>query len=220
MIVGIMGQKKANKPHKHVNDVYNIDQSVNEFDIETKDTPFNYVGVSPTNHFYVDQEEHTLQEDQILWYPSQNRIEYHKSYRRLLPPYLRDSLIESLRFHFEELAKIRHRPKLGMKEKDHDKIFSSTIITNKNLNLPYNILDNEYAHVKIMLHHIQTFIVQLINDVRIDISKNPKSLKPVNTNNKKDKYQEPTLEEFIYAFRQTQTLSHYLTFHEWDEDDF
>jgi hypothetical protein len=60
--------------------------------------------------------------------------------------------------------------------------------------------------VKIMLHLIETEIVNLVNYVRV--TEDPAAAR--------DKKMEP----FMARFRETQMLSHYLQTHEHDEDDY
>lgn len=72
--------------------------------------------------------------------------------------------------------------------------------------LCYSASIDEHAHVKIMLHLIETEIVSRIEYVR----------KTEDDPTSKDKKEEP----FTCSFRETQMLSHYLQSHEHDEDDY
>lgn len=130
------------------------------------------------------------QEDVCLWFPSQGRMQMHKTFKRLLP--CRATLVAALKPHFAELRRLNPIPPPSRTQAHQ---------------LPYLPTMEENAHIKIMLHLIEQEIVQIVNYVR-------------NTEEAVGGERDKRMEPFTQRFRETQMLSHYLQMHPDFEDDY
>jgi hypothetical protein len=169
------------------------------------------------------------EEDMVIWYPSQGKLIMHKNFKRMLPS--RSSLLSTLRPHFNELRRfapvpsnLNNPPSSSPNAAKFGAALSAaaaaaaaswgsnsnTSTANSSLDVNsfnYSPSDQEHAHVKIILHFIETEVVSYINYVRKT---------EINPSEKEYKKMEP----FIRLFRETQMLSHYLQSHEEDEEDY
>ena len=129
------------------------------------------------------------EETMAIWFPSQGRLQMPKVWKRLLPN--RSQLLQALKPHFTELRRLAP-------------------VTPPSRTLPhqlrYETTVEELAHIKIMLHLIETELVNYIAYVR-------QTLMDLAIVDKK-------MNSFIQLFRETQMLSHYLQSHEYEEDDY
>jgi hypothetical protein len=91
--------------------------------------------------------------DLAMWFPSQGRMVLPRGFKRLLPAANRAALVAALKPHFAEMRRL------------HPVLPPVKLAAQPGL-LNYSPSIEEHAHVKIMLHLIETEIVARINYVR------------------------------------------------------